>query len=156
MNRAVNKTQISVVISVLCAMVFYFDTVSAQIIDIKTRNLSMIMGVNTKGELLLHHFGGKITDSSAFVHYSGYPTLGPTVYSTLSQYQGAGTPRNTCRRRSEYRTEICRTFFPGIAGSERNGDNYQTFRSETGFQRRIGLQGICTRKCDNHAQHYSK
>lgn len=83
MNRAVNKTQISVVISVLCAMVFYFDTVSAQIIDIKTRNLSMIMGVNTKGELLLHHFGGKITDSSAFVHYSGYPTLGPTVYSTL-------------------------------------------------------------------------
>lgn len=55
-----------------------------QVINIRTNDLSMVMSVAPNGEVLFHHFGGRIDDASPAAGIKSYrrtdtaPTTSPT------------------------------------------------------------------------------
>ena len=51
-----------------------------QVINIRTNDLSMVMSVAPNGEVLFHHFGGRIDDASpaSDVYKRQAPTTSPT------------------------------------------------------------------------------
>lgn len=54
----------------LCAAGFY--GASAQVIDIATRDLSMVLTVDARGQLLFRHFGARIADPELFMQKQTY------------------------------------------------------------------------------------
>ena len=48
-----------------------------QVINIRTNDLSMVMSVAPNGEVLFHHFGGRIDDASPAARITA-PTTSPT------------------------------------------------------------------------------
>lgn len=63
------KKTLLIVLS-LCAM--GFCGASAQVIDIATKDLSMVLTVDAEGQVLFQHFGGKISDPELFASKATY------------------------------------------------------------------------------------
>ena len=74
--QRMNNRPLFIVLS-LFFLVISFQSIKAAekerpVINITTENLSMVMGVNSDGELLYHHFGGRIADTSPFTDKKSY------------------------------------------------------------------------------------
>lgn len=76
------KTIGSIILSCMLLPVFG----QSQVISLDTEDLSLVMTVTDKKELLFHHFGGKIKDTSPFLKKQSYRRADhgtdPQVYST--------------------------------------------------------------------------
>ncbi|MCM1503114.1 MAG: alpha-galactosidase [Bacteroidales bacterium] len=57
---------------VLCVMFSALAYAQSTMISVETDNVSMVMGTDKAGELLFHHFGGRIADVSQFNGYRSY------------------------------------------------------------------------------------